>query len=1234
MSSLYRCRARVGYRPYGSEQLIVFDERQVQELSVKLKWQPNLAFANANASTPATAATNALSQSTCSVTISDPYLTGLAWPALFDAAQLYTQANVAAANNILLPPCEEGQDPYVDKCFKYVDTAVEGEDSSGLGIKNFPFLLVSLWYDVKGTSFGTDFYFRVSGFSVSHGTKYPSVTIRGVEARSVIFNQSLVNMTLDEGVEIEQALKKLAESLGYSVSFCANSNSEPERKRILPRTVRYTGITTGEAIKKVLDSVNGNSLSLPIREYANKISMCTRGEVDQGCSVFYLGKGLYEGYEISGQPELTALALNAGMASRINNKDPYVSEAFKASTYFIGDVAPQKRKKAMEKVKKVNFPGLFEKVPKNVKGAPTATGYVWRDQQSASANTKGIQVINEEATKISKDGLNLFGVAPNGTTSISFLSGDVQEASQADGRILIKTNFSLHICEKEGSKKCFYRPILQESTGLTTVKVKAKDKVEINQEIGTSTSEKKEFVRFYIVGHSGQVTTLNPKIVWDWAFPETEIPPAPSPSVTSNAPTTSPVGAVVPAAPKANLKDWSANNTQKPNKVLITPGHGDITTGQTGAAGEKALVREVALWMQRNVSKYGLQGYVEFNIPSSTTNISDVNNPNALWTQGKKVVDAGGKAIDLHMDQASGSSGVIPPCGRYANNIGVLDDTLASSYGAFGKNHSGCLGAGDRGVTIVELGRMDSATLTASRSSDPATREKLYAQLGDPVMRAIAAEKARTGTTAAGAASSASASAASSINVGRVGSTGESSGPHLHAELGPFTQPGGRGQPITAADVDPYVLIAGKPASAWGVYSPYGPRTGGMHYGIDFSGPGPGGENINGQPVSVTGGATIVETKENWRGYGNAVIIKRPDGKEMILAHLQDKSIPPNIAGLSTSSGGGKNNPTIQGSPTTSGLMVETSFKGVPRALRIIPGRTILSFITDYDAWVEEGRPASRDPGVWIANRFKNWFVSECEYRWREGDLRVQIEGVTAWGTIKTTVPTFQNYLKSMRKSGDAKISSNYYDYIRSIGELNWITESGKDSTEERCPEAQALSTFLSQGSDSTSPSDTSTSFPQANCKTGDGTKDSIINALYSAGLNTPNAFAGALGNLQEESNFNPNVHNTSIQGVTCKTDSGVPEKCYGLAQWGGSRKIRAIQKCGQTSTLQCQLEFMVQDIKQRGGGTVQAMNSATSASAAAEIWRRQYEVASGGIAKRQQFAEQIVKQIKCDKPS
>lgn len=1025
MSSLYRCQARVGYRPSGTSNLIVFEEKQLQEVDIKLKWQPNLAFANADSSSGATVATNALSQSSCSVTISDPYLTGAAWPVLFDMASLYTQANVASANNILLPACEEGQDPVRDKCHKFVDVETDNTtDQGGL----YPFLLISLWYEVKGTSFGTDFYFRVKGFSVSHGTRYPSVTISGVEARSVLFNQSLVNISFNEGDEIEKVLQDIAKAQGYQISFCANTNEFPEKKRLLPRSVRYTGVTTDEAIKKVINSVNGNMLSMPTRDYANRISMCTRGEVDQGCSVFYLGKGLYESYEISGQPELTLQALNREEGGNRNNSDPYRSLSFKATEYYINDVVPNKRAKAMEKVKKLSFPEQFTATSLHTNKSKSLTGYFWRKEKPAEGNKSGVYVINEDSKKISAQGVNLYGIRPNGDTAISFLNGIIREADEEQGRVVVETKWFIRACEKEGSEKCFSRKIFQESTGLQTVTVKTKTEVKISQEIGTSTSDKPEFTRFFIENFEGGWLTIAPSIVWKWAIPEENLP---------------------------ELQETSPS----------------VTTGEP----------------------------------------------------------------DANQQQQNTQSGIF---------------------------------------------------------------------------------------------------------VGKVGSTGKSQGPHLHAELGPFTRGEGRGQPLTAADVDPYVQIGGLPASDWGgIYSSYGPRVGGFHYGIDISGPGPGGKSINGQPITIVGGATIVETKLNYRGFGNTVIIKRPDGRELLLAHLQDSSIPPNIAGqTSTASGGGKSNLTQQSSPATNGLTVETGFKGVPRALRIIPGRTILSFITNYDEWVEEeghkGKISSTDPGIWIPQRFKNWFVSECNYKWREGDVRVQIRGVSAWGTRKISAPTFENYLSTMRAAGAIDITKNYYDYIRSIGDLHWKLEDGKDSTEVRCPEAQALSASLS---DPASPSSDGgqTSFPPGNCRTGDPTKDAIISALESAGMKTPNAFAGALGNIQQESGFDHNIHNTPKQNVTCVTDdTKVPEKCYGLVQWGGSRKTTVSAKCGQTSTLQCQLEFMVQEINQRGGGLVEEMNAATSASAAAETWRTDYEVARGGIPERQQFAEQIVKQIKCSKPS
>jgi hypothetical protein len=906
-----------------------------------------------------------------------------------------------------LPPCTDGQDPNTDKCYKYAD--IESDPSTDYGGK-FAFLLLSLWYEVNGTSFGTDFYFRVNGFSVSHGTKFPSVTIRGEDARSVLFNQSLVNLSLDEGMEIEEALKSMAEKMGFSASFCANTNEEPEKKRVFPRNVRYKGVTLDEVIKKVVNSVNGNTLHLPTRDYANKISICTRGEVNQGCSVFYLGRGLYEGYEITGQPELTLLSLNAELPGQANNADPYISAGFKANSYTLGDVTPNKRKKAMEKVKKVAFPKLFEPVSAQVKGMPSATGYVWRD-------SSGPDVINEEAIKIDSKGINLYGVAPNGTTAISFLNGVVEEASESTGRVLIKTKFFFHVCEKKGSEKCFQRPILQESTGLSSVKVKPRDKVQLSQEIGSSTSEKPEFTRFYIKGHANELITLNPALVWKWAIPEEEL--------------------------------------------------------------------------------------------------KDVQQPG----------------------QASPSSGAQGPSGG--------------------------------------------------------------------------------------------------LVIGRVGSTGSSSGPHLHAEWADRRR-------ITERDVREFVRVPGT------VTSPYDDPTRSRHKGVDIGG-------NNGAPIELINGASVASvgeskcTVENVRtngcggGFGNFVVINTPKG-QMTLTHLAPQSIPSNIAGMTASGGGGKGDSTIQSSPAANGLNVETGFKGVPRALRIIPGRTILSFITDYNAWVDAGGPNGQandtDPGVWIPERFKSWFVTQCRYRWREGDLRVEIEGVNAWGSRQIKVPTFTNYLQGMRGTGTiSERTSDYYGYIRSIGDLNWKTEDGQDSTQVYCPEAQAYSQALSAGGgDTTSPSNVAGAFPQANCKTGDATKDAIINALYSAGMKTPNAFAGVLGNFQKESGLNFNVHNGSRPGSGCSgTRSSVLGSVgYGLAQWCGSRAddLANRYRCGRNCSLQQQLNFLVYEL-QSYKGMIGQMNNARSAGDAAIIFRRDFERPSAADAPdRRAAADAIVKQIKCDKPS
>jgi hypothetical protein len=1033
VSSLYRCRARVGYKPFRSSQIILFDERQIQELSVKLKWEPNLStFAGEGVA--AATGISALSQSTCSVTITDPYLSGLAWPALYDAASLYSQSTLSAANGILLPACEEGEDPVVDKCTKYADFESDKDTNPG---GDWALLYLSLWYDVAGTSFGSDFYFRVNGLSVSHGTKYPSVTIKGVDARSIIFNQSLINLSIDQGTEVEKAIKDVVELMGYEPQFCANTNEFPEKQRLIPKSIRFKGVTPDEAIKKLIGSTNGNTLSLPTQQWANKVSICARGDVNQGCTVFYLGRGLYEGYELSATPELSLVQRLAELGLGLRNDgDPYVSEGFGSQLYALQDPVPNIRKETTKDLKKLSFPRQFESAPPHIKSARQTSGYVWRNPtQQSSTNKKGKVVINETLKDV-----NLFGIAPNGTTAISFLSGKVKEASEQNKRVLIDTNFFLLICKPEDDKKCFVRKVRQETVQIGEIKVKAGDEVKINQEIGSSTTESPEFTRFLIDGHKGEIVTVSPEVVWEFATPDKEA---------------------------------------------------------------------------------------------------------------------------------------------------------------------------SREVIKAYLGKQEAAVTTTASAPAPASGDTPppEPQQSSPGFDGF---------------------------VGKIGNTGRSRGAHLHAEWADKRR-------ITEADVRKYVRF-GKPVVVTSGYKSSGRPD---HTGIDLAAFG----DSTGVPMYIQGGASVVNAQTNCTlgdtrcgdGFGNNVLISTPEGN-MILAHLQQGTIPSNIAGLTARSSGGKTLPSVQSSPVAEGLLIETSFKGVPRSLRIIPGRTILSFITDYDAWLENeghrGKDVQTDPGVWIPKRFSNWFVKDCEYKWRDGDLRVNVEGASQWGTAKTSVPTFPKYLQQMAKDGIIKNTTDYYGYIRSIGDLNWRVEGEdgkmKDSTEVECPEAQgwANNSGASSGPDTTSPSGTQGAFPTAKCVY-TGTRypadrvQKIINAARAGGITTKAGFAGVVGNAIVESTarLDPAISNFEGSGA------------FGVFQWLGSRRrgleafARGLGK--SPSDFDVQMQWFVKELQGADSGgppTVRSLNAQSDPSRAAFEFNRLFERAPGQREnERQAAARSIFNDLKCE---
>jgi hypothetical protein len=116
--------------------------------------------------------------------------------------------------------------------------------------------------------------------------------------------------------------------------------------------------------------------------------------------------------------------------------------------------------------------------------------------------------------------------------------------------------------------------------------------------------------------------------------------------------------------------------------------------------------------------------------------------------------------------------------------------------------------------------------------------------------------------------------------VARTGATGIGTGAHLDVRWAD-------GRPITAADADRFIRVAGKLPSSYGVTSGYGPRRAPVpgastfHRGVDFATPA-------GQPITLTGGARLTGamTEAQSGGGGIVGIIETPMG-QMKLLHLE-----------------------------------------------------------------------------------------------------------------------------------------------------------------------------------------------------------------------------------------------------------------------------------------------------------------------------------------------------------
>ena len=113
------------------------------------------------------------------------------------------------------------------------------------------------------------------------------------------------------------------------------------------------------------------------------------------------------------------------------------------------------------------------------------------------------------------------------------------------------------------------------------------------------------------------------------------------------------------------------------------------------------------------------------------------------------------------------------------------------------------------------------------------------------------------------------------VVVGYVGSTGRSSGPHIHIETGDGY--GGKGGNVPKSILDS-IIVDGKPLSSYTQGDGIGAGRG--HQGFDYAIRG-------GAPIVLKNGLKFVEYDEGYNaGYGNSLIISDSSGRKYLIGHL------------------------------------------------------------------------------------------------------------------------------------------------------------------------------------------------------------------------------------------------------------------------------------------------------------------------------------------------------------
>ncbi|WP_152535195.1 dehydrogenase [Candidatus Synechococcus spongiarum] len=198
-------------------------------------------------------------------------------------------------------------------------------------------------------------------------------------------------------------------------------------------------------------------------------------------------------------------------------------------------------------------------------------------------------------------------------------------------------------------------------------------------------------------------------------------------------------------------KNWLGKRRLNPTvPILVLAGHADsqgISPGTRGYAvavnGARPMqpgITDETFWnlkTAQRIVKLGRQRglNIRFYDPGVRT-IHNGDDPRTNWSQGKRHAQAGGYALEIHYDAYGHDglgSGVIP---RVYGGQTVIDEYLAREFGSFPWDFRGVLGAPKRGITILEVGKLEGDLENKLRN--PATRDRALNTIADRVVTTMA----------------------------------------------------------------------------------------------------------------------------------------------------------------------------------------------------------------------------------------------------------------------------------------------------------------------------------------------------------------------------------------------------------------------------------------------------------------------------------------------------------------